>query len=48
MNLFELTRTEIDYLWQLYVLDCEQTGTHPDFSDFSLWYEEQYGDDPND
>jgi hypothetical protein len=48
MNLMNLDKDEVARLYELYMLDCEQTNTRPDLSDFSMWVDEQYGDDPND
>lgn len=42
MNMNELTSDEIARLYELYMLECEQTNTRPDLSDFALWWSENY------
>lgn len=42
MELQTLTVDEEQRLFELYVLDCEQTGTKADLSYFMVWIEERY------
>lgn len=31
-------------LWELYVVDCEAKGLHPNVRDYVIWKAEEYGE----
>ena len=37
----KLTTEQLEVMWELYKIECEQTHTTPRFSDFAIWLEER-------